>query len=40
MANTRLMAKMMVLDGKECPDLASKTKGQQQVCDLLWHRFR
>ncbi|CAE7756036.1 unnamed protein product [Symbiodinium sp. CCMP2456] len=36
MANTRLMAKMMVLGGVECPDIESKSKRQQQVCDLLW----
>jgi len=36
MANTRLMAKMLVLGGKECPDIESKSKRQQQVCDLLW----
>ena len=36
MANTRLMAKMLVLDGKECPDIESKSTRQKQVCDLLW----
>ena len=27
-ANTRLMAKMLVLDGKECPDVEPKSKRQ------------
>ena len=36
MANTRLMAKMLVLDGKECPNIESKSTRQKQVCDLLW----
>ncbi|CAE7466434.1 unnamed protein product [Symbiodinium natans] len=36
MANTRLMAKLLVLNGQECPDIASKSKKQRLVCDLLF----
>ena len=36
MANMRLMAKMLALGGKECPDIESPSTRQKQVCDLLW----